>query len=253
VWKHYILLSLVRGLLQRQTSAPFRYLDTHAGRGFYRLAQGGEWELGIGRAAKEVGALAGHPYFRIVGSRVGSSSVYLGSWALVQAYLERAGVPYLLQLCDTSEAVAEAVREHTVVASPQGRVRFERRDGFSQVDARSDWDLVLVDPPYVGDASDDWGRCARAAERLDSRHTPYLIWYPLYFDCGPIGTLCAVHRTAYEVRWTMRGGLSERRLSGCGLIAGGGADRILRPELGELGKLAQILDGHLFVMRRCGT
>ena len=46
VWKHFILLTVLRQLIEEREnrSDRFRYFESHAGQGVYHLKQQGEWK-----------------------------------------------------------------------------------------------------------------------------------------------------------------------------------------------------------------
>lgn len=199
VLKHAALLRLLSGLQAKEKG--ILYLDTHAGRGGYDLADaaGGtsrprapEWPAGLGRLwARRDAPPAAAAYLAAV--RAFDASVraaegasaptgegprfYPGSPRLAQARLrpqDRA------VLCERHpEEAAALAREFAGVR----RVSVQTMDGYAAARAflppperRA---LVLVDPPF--EAQDEWSRVAETLKEGLGRlpAATFAVWYPL--------------------------------------------------------------------------
>jgi 23S rRNA (adenine2030-N6)-methyltransferase len=200
VWKHVLLVALVRGLQRKEKG--FLYLDTHAGRGAYDLtvaAKGDsltrqpEWPDGIGRLETVGSSALPEPiaeYVEIIrqfrerrtaaGTPVTVSNparMYPGSPSLVQACL-RPQDRMALYECQSDE---HAVLQEEFAAQP--RVRVERSDGYHALRAclppPEKRALVLIDPPF--EALDEFAQIARALEQglLRLPAATFAVWYPL--------------------------------------------------------------------------
>jgi 23S rRNA (adenine2030-N6)-methyltransferase len=194
VLKHVVLMMLV-GHLKRK-SAPFVYVDTHAGRGTYDLSEAeaqrsGEYKTGIGRLLElpvsslppEVGA-----YVQLVRDSAGAGhsaiTAYPGS-PLIVARLRRATDRMVLVEKHPKEAdgLRAALGRQKLVAIVEG-------DGYAalkaQLPPRENRGLVLIDPPYESDLEFDH---VLAALELAYERWPtgtYCIWYPLTDRAGPV-------------------------------------------------------------------
>jgi 23S rRNA (adenine2030-N6)-methyltransferase len=183
VLKHMILTALLEAL--RRKDAPFRVIDTHAGRGWYDLAsdeaqRSPEWRDGIGRLWDEPDP---PPLVRAWLAAVraanpdGALSAYPGSPILAR---EMTRPQDRLRLCE----LHPVENEHLSAAfAGDRRCKIEQRDGWEAVRA---WlpaperrGLVIVDPPFekpgeferLAIAMDDG--LARAANLI------YLLWRPI--------------------------------------------------------------------------
>jgi 23S rRNA (adenine2030-N6)-methyltransferase len=188
VLKHVVLLALCDALVSKP-AACFA-LDTHAGRGLYRLQgseaqRSGEAEGGFGRLS------ATHPdplvsrYVQAVDAcrNAHGADAYPGSpWLLAHALREHDRIA----CCELQPEEAAALR---TVFRPDPRVAVHARDGYAAMHAllpprdgatRLGRGLVLVDPPY--EAQLDEFDIAMAALRDGLARWPqgmFALWYPI--------------------------------------------------------------------------
>ncbi|HVV94502.1 MAG TPA: 23S rRNA (adenine(2030)-N(6))-methyltransferase RlmJ [Hyphomicrobiales bacterium] len=186
VLKHAIMAQVLVYLGLKE--APFRYLDSHAGRAVYRLdgpeaGRSGEWQSGIGRLRGKTLAepLAGFlaPYLDMVISleREAGAGAYPGSPEIAR----RLARPQdRLLLCERHPEEAEALR---AAMHRDRRVKVVEIDGWQALGA---WlppperrGAVLIDPPY-----EEPGEAARLLSALAAAHRKwptgtYLLWYPV--------------------------------------------------------------------------
>lgn len=186
VVKHAVLARSIAYLTGK--TAPFRYIDTHAGIGLYDLVseeaqRTGEWRGGIGRltgtrlgdAAESVLA----PY-RAALARLnpdGNLRFYPGSPEIVRA-LARAGDRLTL----VEKHPEDAARLKARYARDE-RVAVVALDGWTALNAyvppKERRGLVLIDPPF-----EEPGEFFRMREALLKAHAKwpvgtYLLWYPV--------------------------------------------------------------------------
>lgn len=192
VHKHALLAAMLDYLGAK--GKPLSYLETHAGRGLYRLdspeaLRTGEAAAGIGRLD---GALAaGHPYARVlaaVRARHGAAA-YPGS-PLVAAQLLRPG--------DAMHLAELHPQEHAaLVAAMRGTgARVHRRDGFEMAMAMCPptprRGLILIDPSYEVKA--DYDRIPAWIGRLHRKWNVGVValWYPILTGDAHAGLLAAL-------------------------------------------------------------
>lgn len=184
VLKHVTLVALLEHLGRKE--APYFYLDSHAGRGDYRVAEAetqraGEYRDGIVRLLGVEGAPpAVVTYLELVrelGFEQGHLVSYPGSPRCALALLrgsDRAA------LCELEPREAEALRA-LVRADP--RAQAHERDGYEALLAllppREKRGLVLIDPPY--EQPDEFERLERALLAALGRWPSgvYAVWYPI--------------------------------------------------------------------------
>jgi len=194
VLKHVLLMMLIEHL--KKKSAPFFYLDTHAGRGLYDLSEAqaqrsGEYKSGIGRVLDAPAAQLPaevSAYAQLVRQSAGKGhsaiTAYPGS-PLIVARLRR---PHdRLVLMETLPKEAAALK----AALGRGRlVSVLESDGYAALKAhlppRENRGLVLIDPPYESDLEFD-----RVLAGLELAHErwptgTYCVWYPLTDRAGPV-------------------------------------------------------------------
>ncbi len=195
VAKHVALLYCLDAL--KRKDAGFFALDTHAGRGLYRLQapeaqKSGEAERGVQRLVQsgvEEPALA--RYLTAIGAAHRTRLAhYPGSPALIGAALRPQDRALFVELLPAEARAAE--RE----AAGVGRVRTEIGDGFAALRAHlppiEHRGLVLIDPPYenVDEMKTVLREFADAHRRWPSGI--FLIWYPI---------LSAVQRRSVHARF----------------------------------------------------
>jgi len=194
VLKHVVLMMLVEHL--KRKTAPFFYLDTHAGRGVYDLSdaqaqRSGEYKTGIGRlldapADKLPSEVAAYVNLVRESAGKGSSAItaYPGSPVIV-ARLRRP--------TDRLVLVEKHAREAEILRGNVGRGRLVsvlEADGYASLKAhlppRENRGLVLMDPPYESDLEFDQ---VLAGLELAHQRWPtgtFMIWYPLTQRAGPV-------------------------------------------------------------------
>ena len=180
--KHLALVTLLRRLNER--AAPWCFLDTHAGEGWYELAGSdtSEAEEGIGgllareRAIRHPLLLAFAELLRAFAGPGNPPARYPGSPALA-ALLARPSDQLIL--------VDTTVTPRLPFPTPVGgaRIHVHRRDGFEALEGllppAEGRGLVLVDPPY--EKRDESSRLADGLPRAVRRFPAgrFLAWYPL--------------------------------------------------------------------------
>ena len=190
VLKHVALLALCDALTAKDT--PLFALDTHAGRGLYRLndesaRRTGESEGGITRLDNEGSGLPA-PVLRYVQAvddcrRQHGAYAYPGSpWLLAHALRPQDRIA----CCELQPEEASALKANF---AHDARVAVHARDGYAAMRAllppragseRLGRGLVLVDPPYEKqlDEYDDAIRALRESLERWPQGT-YVLWYPI--------------------------------------------------------------------------
>ncbi|HLP00569.1 MAG TPA: 23S rRNA (adenine(2030)-N(6))-methyltransferase RlmJ [Opitutaceae bacterium] len=259
VLKHVLLRELIRAM-QRKPK-PFLFLDTHAGRGRYDLAQAEtgarapEWPEGIGRlwnAADLLPPIADYvaairDYNRACGAGGETLRFYPGSPLQALALLRPDD---RCALCELQPEEADALERE---CAGRRKVRVHRSDGFGApramlppLEKRA---LVLIDPPF--EAADEMARVARAVEE-GLRRSPaavFAIWYPITKRAAtaPLFLKLRERRLAPTLAAELRVQSEEAEigLSGCGLAILNPPwqfDAAMRPALAQLTRLLA-LDG----------
>ncbi len=236
VWKHFCLLAVTARLLEQ--SERFRYVDTHAGAGRFRLGNGGEWQGGIGRLASRSSTLPDCHDVRNTATGAQSGAAYPGSWRWVLSLARSMGRTLDLCLFDTNPRVIQAIP----VSLPGATVEIEQADGYRGALRYASADLVFVDPPYAPGAARDWERVMELSARLEETGICFLIWYPLFLEGGPAPPTGIRRYARFEIDWGSSGG-PTRGLRGCGLMACKEAARTLTKSSDELKLLAGMLGG----------
>ncbi|HLP09081.1 MAG TPA: 23S rRNA (adenine(2030)-N(6))-methyltransferase RlmJ [Opitutaceae bacterium] len=259
VLKHVLLRELIRAM-QRKPK-PFLFVDTHAGRGRYDLAQAEtgarapEWPDGIGRlwnAAELLPPVADYvaeirEYNRACGAGAETLRFYPGSPLQAFALLRPDD---RCALCELQPEEADALERE---CAGRRKVRVHRSDGFGApramlppLEKRA---LVLIDPPF--EAADEMARVARAVEE-GLRRSPaavFAIWYPITKRAAtaPLFLKLREQRLAptLAVELRVQSEEAEFGLSGCGLAILNPPwqfDGAMRPVLAQLARLLA-LDG----------
>jgi 23S rRNA (adenine2030-N6)-methyltransferase len=198
VVKHVVLMQCLEHL--KKKPAPFRVIDTHAGRGLYELDSGdanrtGEWREGAGKVfatldrAPDAVRLALAPWSEAVrrrqptGSLAAGLSIYPGSPVLIADALRADDALYAVELQRDERARLEEL------FARDRRVRTPDLDGWlavksllPPVERRG---LVLLDPPYEAP-----GELPRLLSALDEglerfKTGIFLLWYPIK-DIKPV-------------------------------------------------------------------
>lgn len=246
VFKHVLLVRALLALQRKPT--PLRYIDTHAGPGWYDLAgeqarRGAEWQGGIGRldmsrATADVQALVA-PYLEAVGPRDadGRPGLYPGSPGIAQQ-LCRAGDR--LTLCELHPEDGAALKQ---TLKGDRRATMVAIDGYVALRAflppPERRGLVLVDPPF-----EEKNEFAALTEGLLAAHRKwptgvYMLWYPvkdrealIRFSASLVAS--GVRRVAQVELIVEPAALSRGALAGCGMI-------VVNPPFGFEGEMEQVL------------
>ncbi|HEX7370317.1 MAG TPA: 23S rRNA (adenine(2030)-N(6))-methyltransferase RlmJ [Rhodanobacteraceae bacterium] len=225
VFKHAILLELIDALTKKDK--PLCCVDTHAGRGSYRMDDAealktGEWHNGIGRFFVTAPAKPLRRYFDAVRALNpdGGLQVYPGSPLLAAQALRAED---RLVLCEVQDDEAAALRK---LFRDDARVHVHARDGYAALHAllppREHRGLVLIDPPFEAQE----GEFKTITAALDQAHARwpngiYAVWYPIkshravvpfhrHLAQGPFKTVLVAELLVLPDD-------SPLRLNGCGL------------------------------------
>ncbi|RMH94457.1 23S rRNA (adenine(2030)-N(6))-methyltransferase RlmJ [Lysobacter pythonis] len=249
VLKHVALLALCDALTAKP--AALFALDTHGGRGLYRLAGAdalltGEATGGIGRLRPGLDPAIDRYLAAITACRQAhGEDAYPGSpWLLAHAL--RAGDR--IAACELQPDEA-ALLKANVANDP--RIALHARDGYAAMKAllppkpgglRLNRGLVLTDPPYEAQAAEFDTALAALADALARwPQGVYALWYPIKQS----RTLVAFHRRAARLaaksvlclELLVRPDDSPLRMNGSGLIVWNAPwrfDETLRPALAAL-------------------
>jgi 23S rRNA (adenine2030-N6)-methyltransferase len=229
VLKHLVLTLVIEHL--KQKPAPFRVIDTHAGRGLYDLTgveavKTGEWQLGIAKLLAEplpaeVASILA-PYLAIIAAENpdGGLSRYPGSPCIAR---------HLLRPGDVLVANELHPEDHAELARRFARDRQTKvlhLDGWTALKAllppKERRAVMLVDPPF-----EEAGELDRLIAGLKDAQRRFatgtiLLWYPIK-GLGPIdrfySTLSslALEKVLVTELFT-RAPTDPNILNGCGLI-----------------------------------
>lgn len=222
VHKHAVLTMLLQQLTRADT--PLAYMETHAGRGMYRLdapeaLKTGEAQDGI--IAMEARLDAAHPYcqlLRHIRQQAGAMA-YPGSPAIAQRLLLPTDSMHLMELHPQENA---ALR----VQMKGSGAHIYKRDGYEAVLALAppsgSSGLVLIDPSY--EVKSEYMQAADFVLELHAKwpETTILLWYPLLAaenHLPMLDKLQSAHLPAcwqQQVRWQP---LHPRAMQGSGLFA----------------------------------
>jgi len=188
VLKHAVLLSLCEVLVAKP--APLFALDTHAGRGLYRLDDAkaqrtGESAGGIGRVTDSDVPTPLRPYAAAITAcrAAHGPTAYPGSpWLLAHALRAHDRIA----CCELQPDEAEALRMNFAGDS---RVAVHARDGYAAMHAllppragseRIGRGLVLIDPPFEAQL-EEFDRAIAALRDALQRfpQATYALWYPI--------------------------------------------------------------------------
>lgn len=216
--KHALLVWLLRALARKP--APFRVLDSHAGRGRYDLdaqeaARTGEWKRGIGRLLDiEDGPLADYA------ALVRADGGYPGSPALAASLLREDDRLSLVELHPEDHAALHALFR----ADP--RVAVHRRDAWEALAALTPFPerrgLVLMDPPFELPGEFERLAAGIATVHRRARGLVQAAWYPVK-GRAPVRAFWAALRESgipdiLAAELHLREPLDAARLNGCGLV-----------------------------------
>lgn len=260
VWKHALLLPLIRGMQRKEKG--FLFLDTHAGRGSYDLAQSTrgdslerkpEYPDGVGRLWNA--ADLPEPVAAYV-QRVREFNLSRGGTAKEIRFYP--GSPWLanvslrtqdrLALCELHEQEHRALA--TEFESMKG-VSVHSLDGYTAIRAMlpplEKRALVLIDPPF--EEKDEFNRILEALREGLRRMaaTTFVVWYPLTERARSEAFLDEIladgFPPCFTAELTIAGEASLLKMRGCGLLVINPPwqiDRDLRPIIDDLAsRLAQ--------------
>jgi len=264
VWKHFVLLSVVQGLVKGRDflGDPIDYVESHAGAGRYVAVEGAAWEEGAGRllGAAMPEPLRDHPYLRLLYAAMHPEcgrAEYHGSWYLVGEYLDSEVVPYTMALCEISDETGSRLNAVLCDDLEGGRlwpgVTVHAGDGYTVAATHTQASLVFLDPPYAPQGQGDWDEVTHTARQLVEAGTGVLIWYPITADQESDARIAALYDAAggdacgVELHWEPG---TPGALIGCGMLATGPAARVVAERLnddaqGALTLLAERLDGRV--------
>jgi 23S rRNA (adenine2030-N6)-methyltransferase len=231
VLKHAVLALVIDYMKRKQ--APFRVIDTHAGRGRYSLTseeagKTGEWLGGIGRLlgpdaaplpAQVAQVLA--PYLKAVAAANAPESlaIYPGSPVIAQSLMRAQ------DMLVANELHPEERRDLEAALGRDRRAKVMGLDGWialkSLLPPKERRGVVLIDPPFEQE-----GELARLADGLaEGLHRfatgIFIAWYPIK-DLKPVTrfreSLAASPRPLLCIELMTRRPNDAERLNGCGLI-----------------------------------
>ena len=228
VFKHVFLVRALCYL--RKKNAPFRFIDTHAGIGFYDLAgdaaqRTGEWRDGVAQLDNPLDAAAQTliaPYCAVLDDvrRRHGPTVYPGSPLIARELLRPQDRGILVELHPADGALL------TERFNAVPNLKVLRLDGWTAlhglIPPKERRGLVLIDPPY--EARDEFDRliielaCAVAKWPTGV----FLAWYPIK-DRHEINRMAlrfseAVPRPAMRLELMVESPDGPTRLNGCGLF-----------------------------------
>jgi 23S rRNA (adenine2030-N6)-methyltransferase len=189
VFKHIVLTRILLHLLKKDTA--FRYIDTHAGSGFYDLfgaeaEKTDEWQAGIGRLVAatdwpETARALIEPYLRLAGPSVEATAdphqLYPGSPAIAAALLRRQDK---MICCELHPTAAEELRGHL---GRDRRTKIIEIDGFTGLNAFvppvERRGIALIDPAF--EARDDLEHSLAVLDAAWRKWSTgiFLLWYPI--------------------------------------------------------------------------
>ncbi|MFU8863657.1 MAG: 23S rRNA (adenine(2030)-N(6))-methyltransferase RlmJ [Rhodobacterales bacterium] len=181
VHKHALLCGMLSYLTAKDK--PLSYLETHAGRGLYRLdapeaLKTGEASAGIGAVLARGGMAADHPYLGALAEvrATHGPAAYAGSPLLAAQFLRADDRMHLAELHPQEHAALE------FAMSPYG-ARVHHRDGFEMAQAicppTPRRGLMLIDPSY--EAKTDYETIPDQIAKLHRKWNVGIIclWYPI--------------------------------------------------------------------------
>lgn len=262
VLKHLTLIAVLERLCVKDT--PLAYLDTHAGRGRYRLDSdaalaSGEAAEGIQRLRESVSVMPGElldDYFRLIDNeRAGHGpNCYPGSPALAAQLLRPTD---RLILAELEPGEAQALKQEL---GRDPRVLLRSGNGYgllkSELPPKQRRGLILIDPPFERQADEFSDILNALAEGLTRfAHGVYAIWYPVKLKAEVDGFVRAVRkqfaRPTLRIELHLYPPTTANRLNGAGMLLINPpfeVERRLRPALVTMAKaLAVNSTPHLIV------
>lgn len=196
VHKHAALSLLLHHM--RQKEKPMTVMETHAGRGLYRVddpesLKTGEAEAGIKKCLSEKWFAAGHPYsqcLNFIRAQYGEGA-YPGSPLVSAHFLKPGDALYLMEL-HPAEAAALEKNMRPYAAQMHHRDGYEGVLALSPPPARRG--LVLIDPSY--EVKSEYEEIPGFVARLHKKwaQAVIMLWYPVL----PAGRHTAMIKTLEE-------------------------------------------------------
>ena len=247
VWKHLLLIEVLRHLAPARASA-FHYVETHAGPGYARLGENGDWRRGIGRFMNGAPAAVHHPYFDLVLPSMNENFLYKGSWVLVAEFLRNIGHPnFKLTVhevnADTLKMAGSAIRKGQL----SNWVQLKPKSGYDAINRLEQADFILIDPPYRSSdgSADDWDKVKNAITTAKTLGGRWMVWYPIFRRNEPDELLAMSGGTAFEFSWALDA--PGWVMKGCGMLADSETAELLRYQPGMLKNLASALGGEMSI------
>jgi 23S rRNA (adenine2030-N6)-methyltransferase len=228
--KHVVLLALCDALVAKP--APCFALDTHAGRGLYRLEgeearRSGEADAGIARLRPGVDPAIDRYLAAIAACRdAHGADAYPGSpWLLAHALRAQDRIA----CCELQPDEAHVLKANF---AGDARVAVHQRDGYAAIKAllppkiggqRFARGLVLVDPPYEAQLAEFDAAFAALREGLSRwPQAAFALWYPVKQRRAlqPMlrGAAALPAKSALVVELLVRNDDSPLRMNGSGLL-----------------------------------
>jgi 23S rRNA A2030 N6-methylase RlmJ len=252
VWKHFLLIEVLRHLAPAR-SGSFHYVETHAGPGYARLGENGDWRRGIGRFMNGASASVNHPYFDLVLPSMNANFLYKGSWVLAAEFLRNIGHPnFKLTVheinADTLKMAGSAIRKGQL----SNWVQLKPKNGYDALQRLDQADFILIDPPYRSSdgSADDWDKVMAAVIKAKNLGGRWMAWYPIFRRDEPDTLINMSGGNAFEFAWASDA--PGWVMKGCGMLADPETSELLRYQPGMLKSLADSLGG-VMSMRSAAT
>jgi|GEM_PF-6506053 len=169
-----------RLLIGLPVSARVRYVACHAGAPLHELACGGERQSDI-KAIIAATRPPLHPYVGYAAAHV-SSMRYPAGWAFAASRFAARCEHVDVFLADHADAVASRYAGAAELQVPSnGKVHFERTDGYAFALRHATADIVFLYPPFTPNADSDWKALAEVCEQLSRQKGAFVAWYPIYW------------------------------------------------------------------------
>lgn len=243
VWKHSVLLA-VAGTMP--VGEQVLYVESHSGAPMHRLADGGEWQRGVGRVATSSACASEYrsavlPWVR--------RHEYPASWVLVASQFAGRAKSVRLNLADTSDEVALAWQQGNASLLPENvRMEFEQSDGFELAIRVERPTLVFLDPPFA-DREREWQLLAGTCMHLRDKGVPFCAWYPYSWHTFPDWIVETTRCETWEVLWAQCGSKPSQNLKGCGMLVSDEVSSWMRTVRSSIAHLPTCLGWELRIRR----
>jgi 23S rRNA A2030 N6-methylase RlmJ len=249
VWKHFLLLEVLRQLAFQKKHMSFHYVETHAGPGYARLGENGDWKRGIGRFMGTTNAAPSHPYFDIVLPGMEDNCLYKGSWVLSCELLRNLKHPnFKLTVHEVSAETLKMAGSAIKKGQLSPWVRLEPKSGYDALQKMADANFVLIDPPYRSSdgTADDWSKVFKAVERAKAIGSHWIVWYPVFRRTEPDELIEFSGGTTFELEWAPEA--PGWVMKGCGMLMDQESADLLRYQPGMLNSIAESLGGNMKII-----